>query len=135
MELETHPERYRFDTHGGFTFTAGNFGAEGARFKTWETFYGLRLSLGFRLTAVERDAFHFRVVRPPLPIWGAFVLRALDAQRTLLRLKIGATNGLGRVFLQVPPVRAAIRRQIDGEVENIRASMVDVFSTADSHTN
>ena len=31
MELETHPERYRFETHSGFGFTQGDFAQIGAR--------------------------------------------------------------------------------------------------------
>jgi hypothetical protein len=135
MALEDHPERYRFDTHGGFAFTQGGFGEAGARFETWEQFYGLELRLGFRLTEVADTHFRFRLIRPPLPVWGAFVLERIDAQQTLLRLEIGATNRFGRVFLQLPPAKAAIRRQIRGEVENIQSSMEDLFSPQNSNAN
>ena len=123
LELETHPERYRFDTHAGFAFTQGGFGEIGARFQTWERFYGLRITLSFELTDVEDTRFRFRLIRPPLPVWGAFTIGAAGDETTVLRLAIGGTTRLGAWVLRVPLIRGAVRRQIRGEVEHIRASM------------
>ncbi|NBD34549.1 MAG: hypothetical protein GVY30_00955 [Chloroflexi bacterium] len=123
LELKEHPERYQFDTHAGFTFTQGDFGEVGARFETQERFYGLRLTLRFELTEVGDTEVRFRVLRPPAPIWGAFLLEAEGPQQTLLTLRIGSDSQAGAAFLNLPLVRGAIQRQIQAEVENIRDSM------------
>jgi hypothetical protein len=123
LELETHPERYRFETHAGFTFTRGNFGEIGARFETREQFCGLPLTLSFELTGVEDTRFRFRLTRPPLPVWGAFTIEEAGGETTLLRLAIGGTTRPGAWFLRFPPIRSAVRRQIRSEVEHIKASM------------
>ena len=123
IELETHPERYRFETHAGFAFTRGNFGEIGARFQTWERFFGLKLTLGFELTEVADAHFRFRLVRPPLPIWGAFILGRANGEATELRLTIGGTSRLGTWLLRLPLISGAIRRQIRGEVEHIKDSI------------
>jgi hypothetical protein len=123
MELETHPERYRFETHAGFTFTQGNFGEIGARFQTRERFWGLPLTLSFELTQVEAQRFHFRLIRPRLPVWGAFTIEETGDGTTVLRLDVDGTTRLGAWMLRLRPVRGAVRRQIHGEVEHIKASM------------
>ena len=123
LELEAHPERYQFETHAGFAFTRGNFGQAGARFQTRERFCGLRLTLGFELTEVGDAQFRFRLIRPPLPVWGAFAIEEAGAGATDLRLAIGGTTCLGADFLRLPLVRGAIRRQIRSEVEHIKISM------------
>lgn len=135
MELETHPERYRFETHAGFTFDQGGerrFGQVGARFQTRERFYGLRLRLGFELTEVGDDHFRFRLVRPAAPVWGAFVIEEAGAAATNLRLAIGGTNRLGAWLLRLPLVRGAVRRQIHGEVQHVKASMEAVSAPCGS---
>jgi hypothetical protein len=123
LELEAHPERYQFETHAGFAFTRGNFGQAGARFQTRERFCGLRLTLGFELTEVNDARFRFRLIRPPLPVWGAFAIEEAGAGATDLRLAIGGTTRLGAGLLRLPLVRGAIRQQIRGEVEHIKISM------------
>ena len=123
MELETHPERYQFETHAGFTFTQGNFGEVGARFQTRERFWGLPLTLSFRLTQVEAQRFHFRLTHPRLPVWGAFTIEETGDGMTALRLDVDGTTRLGAWMLRLPPVRGAVRRQIRGEVAHIKASM------------
>jgi hypothetical protein len=127
LELETHPERYRFETHAGFAFTQGGFGEIGARFQTWERFCGLRLVLRFELTEVGDAHFRFRLVRPALPVWGAFVIEEMPSHNTSLSLEIGGTTRLGAWFLWLPLVRGAVRRQIHGEVEHIKASMEAIY--------
>jgi hypothetical protein len=123
MELETHPERYQFETHAGFAFTQGNFGEIGARFQTREQFYGLGLTLHFELTEVGDTHFRFRLIRPAFPIWGAFAIEEALGDTTNLSLEIGGTTRLGAWFLRLPLVIDAVQRQIRGEVEHIRASM------------
>ena len=127
MELEKHPERYQFETHAGFAFTQGNFGEIGARFQTWEQFYGLKLTLCFELTEVGDTRFRFRLIRPALPVWGAFAIEEVPGNDTSLSLAIGGTTRLGARLLRLPLVRGAIRQQIRGEVEHIKASMQDVY--------
>jgi hypothetical protein len=123
LELENHPERYRFETHAGFAFTRGNFGEIGARFQTRERFHGLRITLGFELTEVADTYFQFRLIRPPLPVWGAFVIEQANDATTHLRLEIGGTTRLGAWVLRLPLVNGAVQQQIRGEVEHIKASM------------
>lgn len=123
VELETHPERYQFETHAGFTFTRGNFGEIGARFQTREQFWGLPLTLSFELTRVEDACFRFRLARPPLPVWGAFTIEEAGDETTALCLAVGGTTRLGTWFLRLPLVRSAVRRQIRSEVEHIKASI------------
>lgn len=128
MELETHPERYRFETHAGFAFTQGNFGKIGARFQTREQFYGLQLTLCFELTGVGDTHFRFRLICPPLPVWGAFVIEEAPGDDTNLSLEIGGTTRPGAWSLRLPLVRDAVQRQIHGEVEHIKASMEAIYS-------
>lgn len=123
LELERHPERYRFETHGGFAFSEGSFGEVGARFQTWEQFHGLTLSLHFELTEVGDTRFQFRVIRPPLPVWCAFAIGETAEDTTDLRLEVGGTTRGGEWFLRLPPVRSAVERQIRGEVDHIKISM------------
>ena len=122
-ELQTHPERYRFETHSGFAFTQGNFGEIGSHFQTQEQFCGLKLTLCFELTGVEDTHFRFRLTSPSLPIWGAFTLEEAGDEATELRLSIGGTARLGKCFLRLPLIRGAIQRQIHSEVEHIKVSM------------
>jgi len=131
MALEEHPERYQFDTHAGFRFESGNFGEPGALFRTRERFHGIRLTLHFKLTTIGEWHFRFRLLRPPLPVWGTFVIAPLD-EHTSLTLEIGGASPLGRVILRLPLVRGAIERQIRGEVEHIKASMERVYSPDNS---
>jgi hypothetical protein len=133
MELEEHPERYQFETHAGFAFTQGHFGEVGARFQTWEQFYGLKLTLRFELTEVDDRHFRFRLIRPALPVWGAFVIEEAPGDNTNLRLEIGGITRPAAWFLQFPLVRAAVRGQIRGEVEHVKASMEATYPR--QHTN
>ena len=96
LSLEKHPERYQFATHGGFTFTHGNFGQIGAKFQTQETFYKLKATLRFELTSVDTFRFQFRLRR--LPIWGAFIIEERSANVVKLSLHVGASDKAGRVF-------------------------------------
>ncbi len=127
MELETFPERYQFETHAGFAFVQGNFGEIGARFQTREQFYGLKLTLRFELTEVGDRHFRFRLIRPALPVWGAFFIEEAPGDTTSLSLEIGGTTRLGAWFLWLPFVRGAVQRQIRGEVEHIKASMEAIY--------
>jgi hypothetical protein len=135
MELEAHPERYRFETHAGFAFDGDSgrgFGEVGARFETRERFYGLPLVLRFELTAVGDAHFRFRLIRPALPVWGAFVLDEAGSGTTSLRLTIGGTSWLGKWLLRLPLIRSAVWRQIRGEVEHIAESMAVFYPPAGS---
>jgi hypothetical protein len=134
MELETHPERYQFETHAGFAFTQGGFGEIGARFQTQEQFYGLKLTLRFELTEVGDRHFRFRLIRPALPVWGTFVMEEAPGDNTDLSLEIRGTSRLGAWFLRLPLVRGAVQRQIRGEVEHIKASMEARQHTKESNT-
>ncbi len=123
LELEQHPERYCFETHGGFAFVRGGFGEVGAQFETWEQFYGLRLTLRFELVEIGERAFRFHLIRPPLPIWCAFVIEPRTAGESFLRLQVGGRTVWGRWWLRCPLLRWAIARQIGAEVAHIAASM------------
>lgn len=124
LSLKDHPERYRFATHDGIAFVQGNFGEVGARFKTREKFYCLKLNLLFELIEISGNSFRFRLARPAwLSIWGAFEVRESSQRSVILRLEIGATDRWGRWGLRLWPVAAAIRRQITQEVAHIKASM------------
>jgi hypothetical protein len=123
LELETHPERYQFETHAGFAFSQGNFGEIGARFQTWEQFHGLKINLHFELTATSDYHFQFRLLRPPLPIWGAFFIEKASDNTTNLRLEVGGTTTVGWCLLKFPLIRKAVQRQIQGEVGHIKTSM------------
>lgn len=129
LSLKQRPERYQFDTHDGFEFVEGDFGQVGARFRTRERFLLLGLGLLFELTEVGESEFRFRLIKPlSLGIWGAFSIRDGDDQNALLSLDIGSTTQLGRLLLSSYPVAAAVRRQIEGEVRHIKASMEEVRS-------
>jgi hypothetical protein len=132
MELETYPERYVFETHEGFVFSEGGFGQVGARFATRERFYGVRFSLGFELTGIDERRFEFRVVRPSLPIRGAFSLQEVDVNNTKLCLEIEAANRAGRWILGLPGIKGAIERQIRGEAAHIKASMEAIYGDGPS---
>jgi hypothetical protein len=135
MELETHPERYQFETHAGFAFTQGGFGEIGARFQTQEQFYGLKLTLRFELTEVGDRHFRFRLIRPALPVWGTFVIEEAPGDNTDLSLEVRGTSRLGAWFLRLPLVRGAVRRQIRGEVEHVKASMEAIYPRQHANEN
>jgi hypothetical protein len=128
LSLRAHPERYQFETHAGFAFTKGDFGEIGARFQTWEQFHGLEINLHFELTETSESHFRFRLLRPPLPIWCAFRLIEETADNTTnLHLEAGGTTSLGRWFLRLPLVKKTIQKQIQSEVDHIKASMEAVY--------
>jgi len=127
LELESHPERYQFDSHNGFTFTEGDFGEPGARFQTRETFAGVPVSLRFELIQVDGTGFRFRLCHLPLAILGSFSLQPLSEHSTALTLEIESDGPLAAFFLRLPFVRGAIRRQIEAEVEHIGSSMEAVY--------
>jgi hypothetical protein len=129
LSLKDHPERYRFETHLGLEFIRGDFGQPGARFKTREKFYSLRLELLFELVEVDERVFRFRVVSlPRLNIWGAFHVEGLRPEAVRLRLEIGSNSTLGRALLGFYPAETAIRRQITREVEHIQESMESLYA-------
>jgi hypothetical protein len=132
LALEEHPERYQFDTHAGFRFTQGNFGQAGARFETEEWFLGLKLTLRFELTEVDDEQVRFRVLRPSVPVWGAFVLERVSEDVTCIHLDVGGTRSAGAFFLRLPGVRGAVQRQIQSEVEHIRDSIHYALNTGHS---
>ncbi len=129
LSLKIYPERYQFATHEGFEFIHGDFGEVGARFKTREKFFFLRLELPFELTGVDENAFQFRLLRlSQLRVWGVFSIHKVGEEAVRLSLDIGSGTGLGRWLLRFYPVAAAVQRQIEGEVRHIRASMEEVYS-------
>jgi len=133
LELQDHPERYAFDSHEGFTFTEGAFGEVGARFQTRERFAGvLKLTLRFRLVEVVDARFVFEVLGPTRGVWGYFELAPADCSTTLLRLAVGSDQVGKRRLLAFPPVRNAIRRQIQGEVDHIATSMVSLHRSREA---
>ena len=128
LSLEEHPERYAFETHAGFAFVRGNFGEVGARFNTREKFHGLRVTLHFELTGVNETRFRFRLLRPAPPVWGAFLIQAQTSHTINLCLEVGGINRLGETILQLPLVHSAVRRQIQGEADHLKASMETVYA-------
>jgi len=128
LSLRDHPERYAFETHGGFTFEKGGFGEPGATFTTRERFMFVPVELRFELTDVGESAFSFRLLRPAmLEIWGRFEIEEADAGRSFLALRIGSETRAGQLLLRFYPVAAVVHRQICGEVRHIKQS-VQAFS-------
>jgi hypothetical protein len=124
LSLKEHPERYEFDTHEGFEFVEGSFGEIGARFKTRERFFGIRLELLFELMEVGESDFWFRLARPgSMGVWGRFDIDREGEERSLLSLAIGSETRFGELMLQCPPVATAVYRQIRQEVGHIKASL------------
>ena len=123
LDLQGHPERYRLETHAGFRFTEGDFGAVGARIETREQFYGVALALRFELLEVGQTSFRFVLTRPPLPLWGVYLIEDAPGGGVDLRLEVGGTRRWGELLLRCPLVGRAVRRQIRGEVDHVRASM------------
>jgi hypothetical protein len=130
LDLETHPERYQFETHAGFALSKGSFGEIGARFQTWERFFGLTLNLHFELTETGGSHFRFRLIRPPLPIWCAFAIEENAESGVDLSLEAGGTNRTGAWFLRLPGVRPVVQQQITSEIEHIKASMEALRNSA-----
>ena len=131
-ELEAFPERYQFETHAGFVFTSGAFARVGARFHTREQFYGFPIALHFELTEVGEYQFTFRLTRPALPVWGAFLIQQTADGTTVLSLVVGETARQAAWFLRVPFVRSAVQRQIRGEIANIKSSIESTFPPPES---
>ncbi|NLE45601.1 MAG: hypothetical protein GX620_12845 [Chloroflexi bacterium] len=123
LDLEQHPDRYRFASHAGFQFSDGGFGEVGAQFSTVERFLGVPIRLKFELTDVATDHFRFRLIRPPFPVWGEFSLQEVATDHTAVVLSLGGARDLGRVFLRLPVVRKAITDQIQREVLHVKESM------------
>jgi hypothetical protein len=128
-ELDAHPERYQFDTHAGFVFTSGTFGQVGSRFRTRERFYGLPITLYFELTEIGEDRFTFRLTRPALPVWGAFLIQRAAENTTALSLVVGESARQAAWFLRLPLIGAAVQRQIRGEIAHIKSSIESSFSS------
>jgi hypothetical protein len=126
-ELDIHPERYRFDTHAGFDFTSGSFGEIGAQFRTQERFRGIPVTLRFELMDLQRDGFSFRLIRPALPVWGAFLIEQAADGAAAVTLQVGEDTPQSAWFLRLHPVRAAVQHQIDGEMANIKSSIERTF--------
>jgi hypothetical protein len=129
LSLKEHPERYEFETHGGFEFVEGSFGEIGARFKTRERFFGLGLELLFELTEVGESDFWFRLARPEsIGVWGRFDISRGGEERSMLSLSVGSETRFGQLMLRCFPVALAVHRQINREVEHIKASMETVYA-------
>ena len=130
LSLKDHPERYAFETHGGFTFEKGGFGEPGATFTTRERFLFFPTELRFELTAVRERAFAFRLLKPAaLEIWGRFEIEEAGPQRSELGLRIGSETRVGQLLLRWYPVAAVVHRQICGEVRHIKRSVEAFDST------
>lgn len=129
LSLEEHPERYTFDTHEGFEFEMGGFGEVGARFRTRERFFFLRLELLFELTEVHETAFWFWLCRPSwIGVWGRFEIEEDNDGQSVLLLSIGSETRLGQFLLRFYPVAASVQAQIRDEVQHIRRSMERVHA-------
>jgi len=123
LGLEAHPEWYTFETHSGFVFTSGSFAEPGARFQTQERFFGVPLTLGFELTSVERSSFGFRLINPPLPVTGSFIVESQSDSKATLTLAIDGSSRMGSFVLHCPIVKHAVRQQIQREVDHIARGM------------
>jgi hypothetical protein len=124
VSLRDNPGLYRFDTHDGFEFVDGSFGEVGALFRTRERFLGLDLKLLFELTEVGESEFTFQLARPrALGIWGGFSIVVANGDRSRLALHVGSDAPLGRLMLHFFPVKRAVGRQIEREVEYVKTSM------------
>lgn len=133
LSLKEHPERYTFETHEGFEFEEGSFGEVGARFKTREQFFFLRLELLFELTAVRETTFRFSLARPSsIGVWGRFEIEE-DQGHSLLSLSIGSETRVGQLLLRCYPLAAAVYRQIRSEVHHIKSSMERVYAADANH--
>jgi len=128
LALDEHPERYQSATHGGFVFTKGSFGEEGAQFETRERFAGVCIRLRFRLTKVSEERFAFSLQQPPLAVWGGFEIEPAQGRRSRLSLLIGGASGWARWFLRLPMVRSAVQQQILREVEHVKSSMERLYA-------
>jgi hypothetical protein len=129
LSLEEHPERYRFYTHQGFEFVEGSFGKVGARFKTRERFFFLKLELLFELTEVGESEFWFRLARPEsVQVWGRFDIDRDGEEGSALCLAVGSETRVGQLMLRCFPVATAVHRQIHREVAHIKASMESVYT-------
>ncbi len=129
LDLKQHPERYQFDTHAGFEILEGDFAEVGARFCTHEKFYGLRMTLYFVLTDVGEYHFQFQLRRPIKAIWGTFSMERDTENTTILHLDVGGATQLKQIFLKLPLVHQAIQRQIQREVQHVKASVEEIYTT------
>ena len=132
LSLKEHPERYQAETHSGFVFTNGSFGEIGAHFETRERLAGIDVRLRFELTAVEETRFAFRLLNPPLAVWGAFEIEPADQGHCLLSLLISGESSCAEWILHLPPVRHAVRKQIQREVTHIKSSVEKVKAAPSS---
>jgi len=134
LALKDHPERYESSTHGGFVFTEGSYGVEGAQFETHERLAGIRVRLRFELTVVENERFAFRLLAPPLAVWGAFEIEPTEGGSSKVSVLIGGGSRCAEWFLRLPPVRGAVQQQIQREVEHIRSSVARLRTQAERCT-
>ncbi len=125
--LADHPERYRFASHNGFSFTRGRFGEVGALFQTEEVLGGILMTLKFELTQVTAQQFTFALRHPVRSIYGRFTLSPLSEGRTRLELAVGSPHRGASFFLCLPVVRGIIQHQIKEEVRYIKESMEALF--------
>jgi hypothetical protein len=128
LSLDEHPERYAFGTHGGFAFTEGSFGEEGALFETHEQFAGVHIRLRFRLKEIGGDHFSFELLQPSLGVEGAFKMVPAESSASRLSLLIGSRSAWARAFLRLPLVHGAVLSQIQREVIHIKASVERLYA-------
>ncbi|HUT21420.1 MAG TPA: hypothetical protein VM366_19885 [Anaerolineae bacterium] len=123
LALEERPELYQSSTHGGFVFTEGSFGETGAQFETREWLAGIPVRLRFQLTTIGEKSFAFRLLAPPLPVWGAFEIESAEDGSSRLSLLVGGENGCAEWFLRLPLICSAVQQQIRREVSHIKPSI------------
>jgi hypothetical protein len=87
------------------------------------------VTLRFELTGLDEDSFSFRLVQPPLPVWGAFVIGQAPDGTAELALQVGEDAPWAAWFLRLPLVRSAVQRQISGEIAHIKSSIERAFSS------
>ncbi len=126
--IDQHPENYSFSTHQGVRVIRGSLTKPGSIFTTKEKFLFVSLHLKFEVTEVDDErGFGFKLLNPFLQwlgIEGAFLIKPLDEDLTRLELLVynHPQTFVKRVisgFLYLSPVRLAISRQIQKEVNFI----------------
>lgn len=131
LTLSDHPERYRFESHEGFVFTRGAFGEIGSEFYTREKFFGIMIKLRFRISDVKKDVFTLSCLPPLKGSWCRFALAAESPEHTCLTLDVNTERRLHAILLNLPGLRNAIQRQINAEVQHIKASIENTNSEGD----
>jgi hypothetical protein len=129
-KLLKDPTLYQFSTHKGFIPIEGPINKVGSKFKTEETFAGVKIVLFFETTRIDENShFEFKLIEPfkSAKIIGRFLYKIQDEMINLnLTISSNAKSFFEKIAASLvffTPIRLLVRNQINKEVLHIKESV------------